>query len=372
MNNFKAEFSKIYEKYKNGQYVNEFNQLKASLVGKTVVLFGAAWIGDFFYNKLVSSGIPVECFADNYAKGVTPAGHSPIITPSELKAKCPDASVIIACDKGRDAIYNQLLELGYAPEQIIKYPRQLLAIMSFEEFEKYVDGYEEAFNFFDDNISKEIILSRIKCYLFGTTMERSTSPQYFEKGLLQLTDNEIFVDGGFFTGDTTEEFLRQTNGNFNHIYGFEPDKYCIQKVSKAILDHPRIDIITKGLHSKEAQLKFATTGGTSQASGGNIVTEDATNVTSIPVTSLDIFFADKKHDDLPTYIKLDVEGAEEDAIIGMKNIIKLARPKLAICVYHKPEDMYKLYKLICEIRTDYKFYLRHYANYFWETVLYAM
>jgi FkbM family methyltransferase len=370
--NFTAKFNKIKLEYSNGAYIREFEQLKAHLLGKTVVLFGAAWIGDFFYHKLSKAGIPIECFADNFAVGVSPAGHGPIIKPSELAAKFPDAMVIISCDKARDIVFSQLLELGYSPEQIIKYPRQLLAIMDMGEFEKYREGYERAYNFFTDDVSKQIIIERIRCYLFGENMNKSNCPQYFEQGIVTLSDNEIFVDGGFFTGDTTEEFIAQTDGMFKYIYAFEPDKFVLEKVRRDIRNSAKISIIMKGLHSKVAELRFATTGGASQASGGNIVTDDAENVSIIPVTSLDAFFEDKPLNEYPTYIKLDIEGAEREALLGMRNIISIAHPKLAICAYHKPEDIYDLYELIREFRRDYKFHLRHYANYFWETVLYAI
>jgi FkbM family methyltransferase len=361
---------KIKTKYEYGDYIREFEDLKSKLKDKTIVLFGAAWIGDFFYHKLNSSGISVKCFADNFAVGVTPAGHGPIIKPAELKEFYPDSIVIISCDKARDVVYSQLIELGFSPEQIIKYPKQLLATMDMDEFENYLAGYERAYDFLSDPVSRNIILQRIRCYLFGTPMEKSDSPQYFERGLFELSNDEIFIDGGFFTGDTTEEFLRQTNGNFKRIYGFEPDKYCVSKIDDAVLCNPNIKIVPKGLYSEETTLKFATTGGFSQTSGGNIVTEDGANVSFIPVTSLDVFFANTN--DHPTFIKLDIEGSEREALLGMRNAIQRARPKLAICAYHKPEDIYDLYELIREFRSDYKFCLRHYANYLWETVLYAL
>ena len=372
MKDFKTEFAAIKTEYENGAHVREFEELKARLSEKVVVLFGAAWIGDFFYHRLISSGVSIECFVDNYATGVTPAGYSPIIDASELKEKYPNATVIISCDKARDIIYSQLLELGYVPEQIIKYPRQLCATMDIKEFWQYLDGYEEAYNFFNDETSKKVIIDRIRCYLFGENMQKSDCPQYFEKDIIHLAVDEIFVDGGFFTGDTSEEFIRQTNNKYTRIYGFEPDKYVIDKIKSDIRNSSRIEVISEGLYREKSELRFASTGGTSQASGGNIVTEDGKNVSIVPVTSLDELFSGKSIDEYPTYIKLDIEGAERDALLGMRNVIRRSKPKLAICAYHKPEDIYDLYRLICEFRNDYQFYLRHYANYFWETVLYAV
>jgi FkbM family methyltransferase len=368
---FREEFAKIENEYNTGIVTGEFDRLCKALEGKTVVLFGAALIGDLFYNKLTSNGIIVTCFVDNYAVGITPNGNGPIINAVQLKSQYPDAMVIISNDKARDIIYSQLLELGFSPEQIVKYPMSLLATMTMKDFSQYIDGHERAYDYFShDPLSQKIIIDRIRCYLFGESIEKSESPQYFEKGLIKLSDEEVFADGGFFTGDTAEEFIRQTDNKFTAIYGFEPDEHSARKVSPKVISDNRITIVPKGLYSENTVLRFISTGGTSRASGGNIVEQDAENTILISVTSIDDFFSDKE--EKPTYIKLDIEGAEHDALLGMKNVIKENRPKLAICAYHKPQDIYDLRELISSFRGDYKFYLRHYANYFWETVLYAV
>ncbi len=72
-----------------------------------------------------------------------------------------------------------------------------------------------------------------------------------------------------------------------------------------------------------------------------------------------------------TFIKMDIEGAEYDALCGARKIIASQKPKLAICVYHKAEDIIEIPRLILDINPDYKFALRHYSLFDTETVLYA-
>ncbi len=74
----------------------------------------------------------------------------------------------------------------------------------------------------------------------------------------------------------------------------------------------------------------------------------------------------------PNYIKLDIEGAERDAILGMKKIIQEQSPSLAICLYHKPQDLWELPLLINEINPNYDMYLRIYGSMGLETVLYCV
>lgn len=71
-------------------------------------------------------------------------------------------------------------------------------------------------------------------------------------------------------------------------------------------------------------------------------------------------------------IKMDVEGAELESLKGARETILRNRPKLAICIYHKPEDMTEIPLYIKSLVPEYKFFVRHHSNYFAETVLYAI
>ena len=89
--------------------------------------------------------------------------------------------------------------------------------------------------------------------------------------------------------------------------------------------------------------------------------------TCIPVTSLDAVIDGKV-----TFIKMDIEGAEYEALKGAERLIREYKPKLAVSVYHKPEDIWELPGLILSFCPEYTFYLRHYSLSSEETVLYAV
>ena len=74
-----------------------------------------------------------------------------------------------------------------------------------------------------------------------------------------------------------------------------------------------------------------------------------------------------------SFIKMDIEGSELEALKGAQTIIKEQRPKMAICVYHKIEDLWKIPLFLHKINPEYKIYIRHHAK-FWvsETVCYAI
>lgn len=73
-----------------------------------------------------------------------------------------------------------------------------------------------------------------------------------------------------------------------------------------------------------------------------------------------------------TFIKMDIEGAEMPALEGCKKTIEKYKPKLAICVYHKVDDLWKIPLFIKKLNPEYKLYLRHYSSTFAETVCYAI
>lgn len=88
----------------------------------------------------------------------------------------------------------------------------------------------------------------------------------------------------------------------------------------------------------------------------------------IDVVALDEIVYDKR----PTFIKMDIEGAEQEALGGCERILKEFKPKLAVCVYHKPEDLFEIPIFIKKANPKYQLFLRQYANSRTETVLYAL
>ena len=119
-------------------------------------------------------------------------------------------------------------------------------------------------------------------------------------------------------------------------------------------------VICKGAFSEAGQLYFCEGNGP-----GNSITSQGDN--KIEVISID----EMLQGDKATYIKMDIEGAEMAALLGAQNTIRKYKPKLAICIYHKPDDLWKIPTYILKEYPWYKIYIRHYSYDIFETVLYA-
>ena len=175
------------------------------------------------------------------------------------------------------------------------------------------------------------------------------------------SENEIVVDAGCYDGATALRFLEWGKGKVKHIYSFEFDPLNAVKCEENLKPYAdKITLIKKGTWDKDEAVYTLAEGGVGSGvrSKGNVRAE---------LTAIDNVVKDEP----VTFIKMDVEGAELKSLIGAKNTIIKNHPRLAICIYHKPEDICEIPEYILSLVPEYKFYLRHYCSHHWETILYA-
>jgi len=181
--------------------------------------------------------------------------------------------------------------------------------------------------------------------------------EYFDKKIIKLSSNEIFLDGGAYDGDTIKTFIRESKNIFKNIYAFEPDDKSYIQLSKYLnkLADDRIINNKIGLGKDKKKLYFTNEGNLQS----KITNKSKTLIKIIPIDSL-------------KYIKLDIEGFEKQALMGAKKTIAQHKPKLAICLYHHIEDLWEIPYLIKKFNKNYKFYIRHYTNFLFDTICYAI
>ena len=188
--------------------------------------------------------------------------------------------------------------------------------------------------------------------------------QYFDLQEFEVGEEEVFVDAGCLDCATDLDFIEWCGGHYKHIYAFEPDRKsyekCLEVAREKGIDN--ITIVNKGLWDCEEKLYFSH----NDNSALSQIVDKGTD--EISVISLD----DYLHMDRASFIKMDIEGAELKALKGAENIIKTYKPKLAISIYHKVNDFIDIPEYLLSIVPEYKFYVRHYSCYKYETILYAM
>ena len=226
---------------------------------------------------------------------------------------------------------------------------------------KNIEGYKHMYFSLEDEISKKTFLNNMLfrlTYDIRYTFEFNKGIQYFDDDIIDFNFDGAIIDGGAYNGDTLEQFLK-IGTNFKAYYLFEPDEDLLEQ-AKEVSNDKRIHYINKGLYSSVKSIGFNKTMG----NGGSIA-ENGHKL--IDTTLVDVFFNNKV-----SFIKLDIEGCELDALVGAQNIIRQCSPTLAICIYHKAPDYLEIFNFIKTLNRNYKFFLRHYSNYYAETVLYAI
>lgn len=213
-----------------------------------------------------------------------------------------------------------------------------------------------------DDKSKEVLEGLINIRNSQMTNEWYkfySGKQYFCKDIFQFTEKEVFVDGGAYTGDTAIEFAELMSNKYKKIYSFEPDKKVFEEYTvKQNLEN--YIPINKGLWDTEDVAYFE------MGQDGSSKISEKNNLTKVELDSIDRVIREEV-----TFIKMDIEGAEMKALKGASEHIKKYKPKLAICLYHKPEDIIEIPFYIKELVPEYKMYIRHHSLINTETVLYA-
>jgi FkbM family methyltransferase len=240
------------------------------------------------------------------------------------------------------------------------------AWIDYEYYHEHMDEFENVGERLKDEYSKELYKAYISSQMTGdidAIQIYSESNQYFADFMPDAYD--VFIDIGAYTGDTLIEAKKQMRSVKRYV-AFEPDEDNIAALKNNIDKYSiaNVQIIEKGAYETSGTLSFSSDGSSST------ISEDGDE--KISVCALDDVIH-LKEDEKKILIKMDIEGSEVYAIRGAKKLIKEHHPYLAICVYHKRDDLITIPHLLDEISNNgYSYYLRYYGDNFRELVLYAV
>ncbi|MGC8650941.1 MAG: FkbM family methyltransferase, partial [Hydrogenobaculum sp.] len=144
-------------------------------------------------------------------------------------------------------------------------------------------------------------------------------------------------------------YFAKKAGKNGKVYAFEPIPRIYNELLEDIKGYDNIIAVNKGVSDKKQKAYFEDLGG----GGSRIASNGAIEV---ELTTIDDFVKEQGIEKVD-FIKMDIEGAELDALKGAVNTIKTFKPKLVICVYHKPEHLYEIPQFIKSIIPEYKIWL---------------
>lgn len=311
--------------------------------------------------------IPVrEVFAsDEYVRGHSFMGYK-VRKLAELEEQYGDFIILLAFAAHTDQLVEQIHQLAahhplYAPDV----PLFGGGLFTPDYLKEHQDAFAQAYALMSDERSKKVYADIINFKLSGKIQYLSSctsDPAVDMTELLKLGDQEEYFDLGAYDGDTILQLIEVCKG-YKTITAFEPDPKNFRKLQATIQNHqlPNISCHNIGSYSHQTLLRFDNSGGRNSALslGGKV---------EVPVDSVDRIAAGHP----VSYIKMDVEGAEYETLLGATSTIQAYSPQLNIAAYHRNDDLFRLPLYLHSLNPNYKLHLRHHKYIpAWETILYA-
>lgn len=321
---------------------------------KPIVLYGMGNGADKIISVLQKYGIEFKgVFAsDGFVRNKTFHGFK-ISSYSELKEKFGQMIVLLCFGSERPEVIENVKRIMseqelYAPEV----PVIGEGLFTKEYYLSNKESFDYVYERLADDISRKTFINTIKYkisgklrYLFNCETDRDEPFGNF----LKLSDNENFLDLGAYTGDTVADFISRTS-DYKKIIALEPDRKSFNKLILNTKELKNISCVNMGISNTCQKALFGMRGGRNSGTAGGSTEIDFTSVDSL-----------LKGDGI-TYIKMDVEGEENNAILGAEQTIKNHKPRMLVSCYHRTEDLITLPKTVFNIRNDYKLYMRRFPS----------
>jgi FkbM family methyltransferase len=373
--NIKNELREVLE---NSRHNPKVGELLDGIKNKRIIIYGAGYCGRFALRVLKNNNITPEYFLDANAKVNDRIDGVPVCLPDNkiLELKQKDNTLVLLCVMSSsnvlDQITRNILALGYnnvvsCQDLYLSFSRifdESSALLDYEYYKNNENKIIDCVDLFTDEHSIETYKNTISAYL-SRKLEKMPcalgEPQYFPPDIHFAKGYANFVDCGAYDGDTLRELVK-LKGIPEGVIAFEPDLDNFSRLSECanLIGLKNAILYPCGVSYRTEKLCFSTRNNTQSS-----ISQNGDSI--IQCVALD----DALKDVSPTFVKMDIEGAEYDALLGAKSIISKHRPDLAICVYHCFEHYFNIPLLLDSWDLGYRFWLRTYDKCGTETVLYA-
>jgi FkbM family methyltransferase len=347
--------------------------------GSPIVIYGAGNTGRRVIAFLRARGIEPTCVLDQRGAGSLVIEGVPVHHPgrepfdNSLRARATVVVAVFNRDADVRAINTMVQSLGYGRIVGVVELHDLLA-------EQWGDAYWMAprdhtarhaedvilgMNRLADRASRELF-ERIIAYRCRGDAADAPQPvgglQYFPADVPRRGGALRYVDCGAYDGDALRS--AEQVADLEAACAFEPDPSNFEKLAAwtvSSASSAEIQLWPCAVWSVTQQLHFS-------AGEGEASHLTASGTTLVQGVAID--------DALPSFqatdLKMDVEGAEPEALEGAERLIVRCRPRLAVCAYHRPEHLWSLSAAVGALDLDYTFFLRAHAHGGFDVVLYAI
>ena len=350
--------------------------------GRPVVLVGAGNLGKHAAAAMRAEGEIPAAFADRDSGRV---GRSiagvPVMTIADATARHADAVFVVTIWGARSdhrivATQRELVTLGVThmapcahlfwkyraglPHYWLDLPQHVL---------EQRDDVTRALALFKDETSRTEFVAQVRARVTGAIDvlgEPVLHPQYFADDLIAWRNDESVVDGGAFSGDTLTSWIAHRGTAFSAWDAFEPQPDNASAFTRTVASLPenvrgRVTLHPVALGARRGRTAFSDRGGAD-------ATASVDGTLTVEVAALD----ELRLTPPPSVVKLDIEGAEIDALAGMRETVRRHRPALAVCAYHRQDHLWRVPLALASACEEYDFFLRPHGAEGWDLVCYAV
>lgn len=366
-----------------------------------IVLYGTGNGAEKIIRVMKSYSIEVAgvFVSDDFARGQKFLMYQ-VETLSQIQERLSDFIIVVAFGTHIESVIERIIQLDQQyPVYIPDVPVIGDVLFTPAFFEEHISEFQAVYQMLADELSKRVFVEMILYKITGELkylMSSVTDAAETYQEILRLGTEESFADLGAYRGDTVEEFLHyasqgqgQQDGYetyYRSILAMEPDGKNYKKLCATVerLGLSKAECIHTAAGDYDGFLYFDTGAGRQSHITPTVPDQPASqqnypktgywatakarraaayqeavqqkHQTKIPVHRLDSLAKSPI-----TFINMDVEGAERQAIQGSRENILSYKPKMLIACYHRTPDLFEIPLQISEIRSDYRFYYRRYS-----------
>ena len=336
-----------------------------------IYVWGCGEIGKILCTELKKNEVEIDAFCvdRNYYKNDMKCMGIDVVCYEDLAIDTLKKVIIVAFRHNNNLnSISKCDNIEYVDEDIFSLWGGEETMISYDFVSENMSEFDALYNELQDDESRKCLEAYLNAKISGAIhflKDIWKEDQYYDEGIVDFSSISVFADCGAFDGDSYCAFRRkyesETGTSYEgKAYLFEPDSTNYKNMCKKCERYSSVEMHNIGIWNEKSTLMFNNSEDTSSG-----ISEEGS--ISIEVDSLDnLIDADVD------FIKMDIEGAELKALCGARKLIEKNHPILAICVYHKKDDLLKIPQYIKEISPDYKLYLRAHCNYCQELVLYAI
>ena len=329
-----------------------------------IAVYGTGNGADRVFHEFERLGITVSYVvaSDGFVRSRTFRGFE-VKSISGLESEIGDFVVALAFASPLTDVIENIKSLSLRHKVVMpSVPVYESEIFNKDFLKKHIDKIELAYSHLADEQSKKVFENIVRFQIIGDLnycfeCETTKAEAY---SILDLGENESFLDLGAYRGDTVEEFLKYAK-SYKKIVAVEPDTRTFKKLQINCESLANCTTLNNAIWSENCTLTF----------DGNKGRGASAKSQGEEKSAICIDYITEKYGDF-SYINIDIEGAEYEMLKGAINTLK-SKPKLCMAVYHKSEDIFALINKVKEMNDDYKIYLRHHKHIsFWDTNIYCI